>query len=162
MIVLNIEPDASGLARADHFAETHSEDSFQKYKHDYLERHLQLIRRGLNAHLMSSLANVSKGQLANRAENLKERATDAVAMTNGIMVANGAALAAGFMGQKMGGDGDWQIMGLPVVATAGTALAAAAMLGWIGKKGRKTALNVSIGLTAPYLEKLGRQLAKKA
>ena len=111
---------------------------------------------------MSSLANVSKEQLANRAENLKERATDAVAMTNGLMVANGAALAAGFMGQKMGGDGDWQIMGLPVVATAGTALAAAAMLGWIGKKGRKTALNVSIGLTAPYLEKLGRQLAKKA
>jgi len=54
---------------------------------------LQLIDRGLNAHLMSSLANVSKEQLANRA-NLKERATDAIAMTNGLMVANDAVLAA--------------------------------------------------------------------
>jgi hypothetical protein len=110
---------------------------------------------------MSSLANVSKAQLASRAENLREKATDAVQMTNGLMVANGAALTAGFLSQKMAGDGDWEVMGVPVAAGAGTALAAAAMLGWIGKKGRKTALNVSIGLTAPYLEKLGRKLAKK-
>lgn len=107
------------------------------------------------------MTHLSKEQLVSSRDNLREKITDAATMTNGIMVANGAALASGFLSGKMAGDQDWKVMGLPVPATAGTVLAAAALLGMVGKKGRRTALHVSMGLTAPYLEKLGRELAKK-
>lgn len=106
------------------------------------------------------LASISKESLKRQNENLKDKFTDAAQMTDGLMVANGAALASGYLNAKMAGPtGNVEVFGMPATPVAGTALAFAALLGWVGKKGRKTALNVSIGLTAPHLEKLGRQLA---
>jgi hypothetical protein len=103
----------------------------------------------------------SKAQLETRLERAQERFSDAATTTNSLIVTNASALAAGFMTQKMAGDGQFEVMGAPVVPTLGGILAGAAVMGFGGKKARRTMLDVSKGLTAAFLFEQGRALAKK-
>lgn len=56
-IVSNIEPDAVGLAARDNHFAKHIRKIVIENINKTIERYLQLIRRSLNAHLVSSLAN---------------------------------------------------------------------------------------------------------
>lgn len=103
----------------------------------------------------------TKQQLENRLGNAQDKIASAARTTNSLIVTNAAAFAGGFIEQKVAGDSELQVMGLPVVPAAGAALAGMALLGVGGKKARGTMLDVAKGLTAAFLYQQGRKLARK-
>lgn len=103
----------------------------------------------------------TRQQLENRLGNVQEKIQSATRTTNSLIVTNASAFGAGFVQQKIAGDGALEVMGLPVVPTLGALLAGAALLGVGGKKSRGTMLDISKGITAAYLFEQGRKLAKK-
>lgn len=102
----------------------------------------------------------TRTQLESRLGNAQEKIASATKTTNSLIVTNAAAFGAGYISQKMAGDGEIEVMGLPLVPTAGALLAGAALLGVGGKKARGTMLDVSKGITAAFLYGQGRKLAK--
>lgn len=103
----------------------------------------------------------TRTQLESRLGNAQEKIASATKTTNSLIVTNAAAFGAGFLEQKLAGEGELSVMGLPVIPTAGALLAGAALLGVGGKKARGTMLDVSKGITAAFLYGQGRKLAKK-